>query len=54
MLDELKAYPTLIVVDDEDRIVTVHTGFSGPATGEAFDRFRNRFESILDGLLATE
>ncbi len=52
LIDELRAYPTTIVLDATGRVRAVHTGFSGPATGEAYDAFRVRFEKLIEELLA--
>lgn len=51
MLDKLRAYPTLIVLDRDGKVRAVYTGFSGPATGEAHEVFRLRFESLIEKLL---
>ncbi len=51
-LDRVLAYPTTIFLDRDRKVRAVHTGFSGPATGEAHRRLRQRFEEIIDGLLA--
>jgi hypothetical protein len=29
----------------------VHTGFSGPSTGEYYDKWKNEFNAIVDELL---
>ncbi len=51
MLDKLRAYPTLIVLDGDGKVRAVYTGFSGPATGEAYRKFQTRFESVIEELL---
>lgn len=43
LIDEIKAYPTFIIVDQENRIRNILTGFYGPATSE-YDSFRERFD----------
>jgi len=50
-LDRVLAYPTTIFLDRHGKVRGVHTGFSGPATGEEHRRLRQRFEEIIDGLL---
>lgn len=50
-LDRIFAFPTLIFLDREKRIVAAHSGFSGPATGEAHEEFRNWFEINVQQLL---
>jgi thiol-disulfide isomerase/thioredoxin len=52
MLDKLRAYPTLIVLDRSNRVRGVHTGFSGPATGAYYTTFKDRFESLIEHILA--
>jgi thiol-disulfide isomerase/thioredoxin len=50
-LDRVRSFPTAILVDGQGRIRDVYTGFSGPATGEAYTRqgeaFRRRIETLL-------
>jgi thiol-disulfide isomerase/thioredoxin len=50
-LKDFKAYPTTIVITNDGVIHAVHTGFSGPATGEAYERFRERFSDMIQKLL---
>ncbi len=52
MLDKLRAYPTLIVLDRKGKVRAVYTGFSGPATGDAYTAFQAKFESLIEHLLA--
>jgi thiol-disulfide isomerase/thioredoxin len=51
MLKELKSYPTTIFLDSTGHVRAVHTGFTGPATGPAYDRLRERFERHIEALL---
>ncbi len=46
------AYPTMLVLGRDGRVLHTHTGFSGPATGEHYDRFVAEFTTLIDGLLA--
>jgi len=50
-LDRLRAFPTTIFLHRDGRIRAIHTGFSGPATGDAYDRLQDEFESIIEELL---
>jgi len=50
-LEQIRAYPTTIFVDAEGNIRAVHTGFSGPATGEAYNELRHKFESLIESML---
>lgn len=52
VLDRVRAYPTTVFLDADNQIVAVHTGFSGPATGDEHRRLQRRFEGIIDGLIA--
>ncbi|MCG8406343.1 MAG: TlpA family protein disulfide reductase [Phycisphaerales bacterium] len=52
ILDEIRAYPTTIFLRADGTIHAVHTGFSGPATGEAHRRLRRHYETIIEELLA--
>lgn len=51
VLDRVRAYPTAIFLDADNQIVAVHTGFSGPATGEEHRRLQRRFETVIEGLI---
>ena len=46
MLKEVLAYPTLLFLDKNDRIVKIHTGFSGPATSE-YASFKENFNKFV-------
>ncbi len=46
-LNELVAYPTLLVLDSNDKIIKIHTGFAGPATDE-YAQFKNELKALLD------
>lgn len=52
MLDEVTAYPTTLILDRQGLVRRIHTGFDGPATGAAYDRFRMEFDSLIQQLLA--
>lgn len=51
VLDTLKAFPTLIFLDSENRVVKVHSGFAGPATSQ-FEEFKKQFDQVIESLLA--
>jgi peroxiredoxin len=50
-LAALKAYPTLFVIDRQGRVRTIHTGFSGPATGSHYDEQNRELTALVDTLL---
>jgi len=52
VLDRVRSYPTIIFIDAEGRVRWIHTGFTGPATGEAYDRLRARFERRIKEMLS--
>jgi thiol-disulfide isomerase/thioredoxin len=51
-LDRVYAFPTTIFIDRKGHVRKIHTGFSGPATGEHYTQFVAEFKSTLDQLLA--
>ncbi len=51
MLDNIISYPTSIVIDKTGKVNSIHTGFNGPATGQAFIDYKSEFESEIKGLL---
>ena len=52
MLDRVYAFPTTIFIDRRGRVRKIHTGYSGPATGEHYTQFVAEFKSTIDQLLA--
>ena len=51
-LDRVRSFPTAILVDSKGRIRGVYTGFSGPATGEAYTEQERRFCERIEVLLS--
>lgn len=41
------SFPTTIFVNKKGSIVEIHSGFSGPATGIYFERFKTQFSSLI-------
>ncbi len=54
MLNEVIAYPTMIVLDRSGSVQRIHTGFDGPGTGEKYHEFRREFTAFIKQLLAEE
>ncbi len=52
MLDRVYAFPTTLFVDRKGVVRKIHTGFSGPATGEHYTQFAAEVRATLDQLLA--
>lgn len=51
-LNAVLAFPTTIFVDRAGEVRSIHTGFSGPATGRHYDELVNDFTTRIDALLA--
>lgn len=52
MLDRVYAFPTTIFIDRKGVVRKIHTGFSGPATGDHYTRFVDEVKATLDQLLS--
>jgi thiol-disulfide isomerase/thioredoxin len=48
-LEKVMAFPTMIVVNSEGKVIHVHTGFNGPATGEYHTREVLQLEKVIQG-----
>ena len=51
VIDRIRSYPTTLFLDQSGQIRATYTGFSGPATGEAHQILRQRFEALIEKLL---
>jgi peroxiredoxin len=52
MLKSFVAFPTTVFIDRKGNVRKIHTGYTGPATGEHYIQFVNEVKSTLDQLLA--
>jgi peroxiredoxin len=52
MLQSFVAFPTTIFIDRKGNVRKIHTGYTGPATGEHYVQFVNEVKTTLDQLLA--
>jgi thiol-disulfide isomerase/thioredoxin len=52
MLQSFVAFPTTIFIDRKGNVRKIHTGYSGPATGDHYIQFVSEVKSTLDQLLA--
>ena len=48
-LDKVLAFPTMIILDKENRVRQIHTGFDGPATSK-YGAFKQEFSALIDSL----
>jgi peroxiredoxin len=51
MLQSFVAFPTTIFIDRKGNVRKIHTGYSGPATGDHYIQFVNEVKTTLDQLL---
>lgn len=51
-LEGFTAYPTTIFLYGDEKVAAVHTGFSGPATGRAYEETLVAYDELIDQLLA--
>lgn len=52
-IDQLKAYPTMVVFDRNNIVRYIHTGFYGPATTE-YEQFKKEFDRRIQNLVQGE
>jgi thiol-disulfide isomerase/thioredoxin len=50
-LDKVKSYPTTLFLDKNHQVVNIHTGFSGPGTGEHYTQLVKELEQEIVALL---
>lgn len=51
MLNNISAFPTTLYIDKSGNVRKIYTGFSGPATGEEFDKLKKETENLIESLL---
>ena len=51
-IDKIRAFPTTLFVDHRGELAAVYTGFSGPATGEAYEATKRAFVREAERLVA--
>ena len=51
MLENIISYPTTIIIDKSGKVNSIHTGFNGPATGQAYLDYKKEFALEIKGLL---
>ena len=53
-LNTVLAFPTTIFIGRDGKVKHIHTGFSGPGTGVYYEQFKERFNQIVNELLAAD
>ncbi len=51
MLNKVMSFPTSIILDKKHKVRKIHTGFSGPGTGEYYEKFVEEFDLMMDKLI---
>ena len=51
-LNAVVAFPTTIFVDKRGQVRHIHTGFSGPGTGNYYDQYVEEFNRLVDKLVS--
>ncbi len=52
MLNKVIAFPTTIFIGRDGKVKYIHTGFEGPGTGIYYEKFKLRFNEIINELLS--
>jgi peroxiredoxin len=52
MLNQVISFPTTVFIGRDGDVRRIHTGFSGPGTGEHFEELKTEFSALVDQLLA--
>jgi len=50
-LNKISAFPTTIFLNKQHKVVKIHTGFNGPATGNDYLSFKENTEALIKNLL---
>jgi peroxiredoxin len=53
-LNKIFAFPTTIFIGKDGKVKHIHTGFEGPGTGVYHERWKQRFNEIVNELLSEE
>ena len=51
MLNGIMSFPTTLLIDQQGKIIAIHTGFSGPATGSSFTELVDKYKEEIEGAL---
>lgn len=53
-VEKINAFPTLIFIDKKGMVRKIHSGFTGPGTGEHYQHFKDDFDKIVGDLVKEE
>ena len=53
-LVNFSAFPSSVIVDRSHRVVAIHAGFSGPATGDLHTELKKRMTAEVERALASK
>lgn len=48
---KISTFPSLIILNSHNKIIDLHSGFSGPATGESFNQYKREFKLKIEKLM---
>jgi len=51
MLNHILSFPTTIFIDRNGDIKKIHTGFTGPGTGETYEQLVGQINELLEEML---
>jgi thiol-disulfide isomerase/thioredoxin len=54
MLNKVIAFPTTIFIGKDGKVKHIRTGFEGPGTGVYYEKFKERFNQVVNELLAED
>ena len=54
MLNQVLGFPTTIIIGKDGKVKYIHTGFEGPGTGIYYEQFKERFNQVINELLAAK
>ena len=52
MLNKIMGYPTTIFIDKKGNVKRIYTGFTGPASGKYYEKYKDDFENYVSFLLS--
>jgi len=51
MLNKVMSFPTTVFLDKQHKVRKIHTGFSGPGTGDLYNQYVEEFSVFMDKLI---